>query len=73
MLLTPPTLFPLPFCSAPASPPPPQAEVLLLGRLQHPNLVRLLGYSTDRDEAILVYEFLEGGSLDTWLFQGECF
>ena len=36
-------------------------------------LVRLLGYSTDRDEAILVYEFLEGGSLDTWLFQGECF
>ncbi|CAI5469147.1 unnamed protein product [Closterium sp. Yama58-4] len=44
------------------------AEVLLLGRLQHPNLVRLLGYSTDRDEAVLVYELLENGSLDSWLF-----
>ncbi|GJP77359.1 hypothetical protein CLOP_g7766 [Closterium sp. NIES-67] len=44
------------------------AEVLLLGRLQHPNLVRLLGYSTDKDEAVLVYELLENGSLDSWLF-----
>lgn len=43
------------------------AEVLLLGRLQHKNLVRLLGYCTDNDEAILVYEFLENGSLDEWL------
>ncbi|CAI5469869.1 unnamed protein product [Closterium sp. Yama58-4] len=44
------------------------SEVLLLGRLSHPNLVRLLGYSTDREEAILVYELLDNGSLDAWLF-----
>lgn len=47
------------------------AEILLLGRLEHPNLVRLLGYSTDRDEAVLVYELLENGSLDSWLFQDD--
>ncbi|CAI5504917.1 unnamed protein product [Closterium sp. Naga37s-1] len=47
------------------------SEVLLLGRLSHPNLVRLLGYSTDREEAILVYELLENGSLDAWLFSDD--
>ncbi|CAI5516551.1 unnamed protein product, partial [Closterium sp. Naga37s-1] len=46
-------------------------EVLLLGRLSHPNLVRLLGYSTDREEAILVYELLSNGSLDAWLFSDD--
>jgi len=43
--------------------------VLLLGRLKHPNLVRLLGYCTEKDEAALVYDFLPNGSLDSWLFQ----
>ncbi|GJP76478.1 hypothetical protein CLOP_g6921 [Closterium sp. NIES-67] len=47
------------------------SEVLLLGRLSHPNLVRLLGYSTEREEAILVYELLDNGSLDAWLFHDE--
>ncbi|CAI7915105.1 unnamed protein product [Closterium sp. NIES-53] len=47
------------------------SEVLLLGRLSHPNLVRLLGYSTDREEAILVYELLSNGSLDAWLFSDD--
>ncbi|GJP66403.1 hypothetical protein CLOP_g23329 [Closterium sp. NIES-67] len=38
-------------------------EVLVLGRLAHAHLVQLLGYSVDLG-AFLVYEFMEGGSLD---------
>mmetsp|Transcript_15738 Transcript_15738/g.26546 ORF Transcript_15738/g.26546 Transcript_15738/m.26546 type:complete len:485 (+) Transcript_15738:255-1709(+) len=37
-------------------------EVILLGGLKHPNLVRLLGYCLEKK--ILVYEYLEHGSLE---------
>ncbi|KAL0449254.1 UNVERIFIED_CONTAM: Cysteine-rich receptor-like protein kinase [Sesamum latifolium] len=43
-------------------------EVLLLVKLQHKNLVRLLGFSTQRWERLLVYEFVCNGSLDTFIF-----
>eukprot|EP00897_Mesotaenium_endlicherianum_P008264 jgi/Mesen1/7466/ME000039S06685 len=43
-------------------------EILLLGNLQHPNLVTLVGYSADNGEGLLVYEFMSQGSLDYHLF-----
>lgn len=42
-------------------------EVLMLSLLHHPNLVTLLGYSTDCDQRILVYEFMPLGSLQDHL------
>ncbi|XP_027916322.1 probable serine/threonine-protein kinase PIX13 isoform X2 [Vigna unguiculata] len=45
-----------------------QSEVNVLGRLSHPNLVRLLGYCWDEDQFLLVYEFMPKGSLESHLF-----
>lgn len=44
------------------------AEILLLGKMRHPNLVKLLGYCAENGEGMLVYEFLAKGSLDYHLF-----
>ncbi|KAK9902914.1 hypothetical protein M0R45_001429 [Rubus argutus] len=44
-------------------------EVKFLGRLSHPNLVKLLGYCYEKKKALLVYEFVQRGSLDTHLFR----
>ncbi|CAA2966927.1 probable serine threonine- kinase Cx32, chloroplastic [Olea europaea subsp. europaea] len=46
-----------------------QAEVNFLGRLSHPNLVKLLGYCWDEKELLLVYEFMQKGSLESHLFR----
>ncbi|EEF35235.1 probable serine/threonine-protein kinase PIX13 [Ricinus communis] len=45
-----------------------QSEVHFLGRLSHPNLVRLLGYCWEDKELLLVYEFMQKGSLENHLF-----
>ncbi|EOX90670.1 Kinase superfamily protein, 32 [Theobroma cacao] len=46
-----------------------QSEVNFLGRLYHPNLVKLLGYCWEDKELLLVYEFLQKGSLENHLFR----
>ncbi|KAJ0718359.1 putative protein kinase RLK-Pelle-RLCK-VIIa-2 family [Helianthus annuus] len=46
-----------------------QTEVTLLGRLKHPNVVKLLGYCQENMELLLVYEFMQGGSLEDRLFR----
>ncbi|CAL5369008.1 unnamed protein product [Camellia sinensis] len=46
-----------------------QSEVNFLGRLSHPNLVKLFGYCWEDQELLLVYEFMQKGSLENHLFR----
>ncbi|KAL3683213.1 hypothetical protein R1sor_001235 [Riccia sorocarpa] len=45
-----------------------EAEIRVLATANHNNLLALKGYCVDK-EYMLVYEFLENGDLDQWLFQ----
>ncbi|KAL7221481.1 hypothetical protein ACSBR1_023438 [Camellia fascicularis] len=48
-----------------------QTEVSLLGRLHHRNLVNLVGYSVDKGQRMLIYEFMSNGSLANLLYSQE--
>ncbi|CAA7037145.1 unnamed protein product [Microthlaspi erraticum] len=43
-------------------------EVVVVAKLQHNNLVKILGFSVNGDEKIIVYEFVPNKSLDFFLF-----
>jgi serine/threonine protein kinase len=47
------------------------AEVVSIGRLQHRNVVKLLGYCRRKGELLLVYEYMANGSLDKHLYGEE--
>ncbi|KAK7848144.1 putative serine/threonine-protein kinase pix13 [Quercus suber] len=48
-----------------------QSAVNFLGRLSHPNLIKLLGYCREDRELLLIYEFMQKGSLENHLFGSE--
>ncbi|KAL1320241.1 probable serine/threonine-protein kinase PBL23 [Arachis duranensis] len=43
------------------------AEVLMLSLVKHPNLVQLVGYCTEDEHRVLVYEYMAKGSLENHL------
>ena len=46
-----------------------KAEVETLSKAQHPNLVLLQGYCRIGSDRLLIYSFMENGSLDHWLHE----
>ncbi|XP_038696098.1 probable receptor-like protein kinase At1g80640 [Tripterygium wilfordii] len=42
-------------------------EVDLLSKIQHPNIISILGYSVEAEMGFIVYELMENGSLETQL------
>lgn len=45
------------------------AEVTIIARMHHLNLVRLWGFCAEKGQRILIYEYIPGGSLDKYLFR----
>ncbi|KAL5981756.1 hypothetical protein ACLOJK_015819 [Asimina triloba] len=43
------------------------AEIRTLGRVQHPNLVTLIGYHASEAEMFLIYNYLPGGNLERFI------
>ncbi|KAG2701629.1 hypothetical protein I3843_06G050500 [Carya illinoinensis] len=45
------------------------AEVTIIARMHHLNLVRLWGFCAEKGKRILVYEYVPNGSLDKYIFR----
>lgn len=45
-----------------------RAEMETLGKIRHENIVQFFGYCATGIDRILIYEFIEKGSLDQWLY-----
>ncbi|KAI9110445.1 hypothetical protein K1719_018605 [Acacia pycnantha] len=47
------------------------SEVKIIGQLRHKNLVQLMGWCHEKNDLLLIYEFMPNGSLDYHLFQSK--
>uniref|UniRef100_A0A7N2MU77 Protein kinase domain-containing protein n=1 Tax=Quercus lobata TaxID=97700 RepID=A0A7N2MU77_QUELO len=48
-----------------------KSELSALARLRHDNIISLLGYSGERNEMLLVYQYISNGNLYDWLHTGK--
>ncbi|EEF37432.1 ATP binding protein, putative [Ricinus communis] len=48
-----------------------QTEIMVLSQIRHRHLVSLIGYCAERSEMILVYEFMEKGTLRDHLYMSD--
>ncbi|VFR00313.1 unnamed protein product [Cuscuta campestris] len=44
-----------------------RAEMETLGKIRHPNIVKMIGYCSAGPDRVLIYELAMNGSLDQWL------
>ncbi|XP_019264455.1 PREDICTED: G-type lectin S-receptor-like serine/threonine-protein kinase SD2-5 [Nicotiana attenuata] len=42
-------------------------EVNIVGGIHHVNLVKLIGFCADKNDRLLIYEYMVNGSLDRWI------